>query len=236
MRQPRNTAIVIPVYNHADQVAPVVRSCVATGLPTIVVNDGSDDRTGAVLARLNGFTLLVHEGNRGKGAALLTGFAEAVRLGCRVVITIDGDGQHVPEDLHHLVAAAEGHHPCMVIGTRLRMEAASNVPWTSRFGRVFSNFWVRAAGGPTTADSQSGFRLYPLPQTLHLGVRARRYQFEVEVLVRARWHDIPVLEVPVRVVYPEQRVSHFHPWRDFWRNSSTFAGLFFANLFRGRRI
>ena len=72
------------------------------------------------------------------------------------------------------------------------------MPWTSKFGRKFSNFWVWAAGGPLVEDSQSGFRLYPLPEVLQLGVEARRYQFEVEILVKARQQGIKTKEAPVR--------------------------------------
>ena len=109
-----------------------------------------------------------------------------------------------------------GGERVIVVGNRQGM-AGENVPWTSRFGRGFSNFWVWAAGGPWIADSQSGFRLYPLPEALQLGVRARRYQFEVEILVRARRSGIATVEVPVSVVYQPKgvRVSHFRPWRDF---------------------
>jgi len=94
-------------------------------------------------------------------------------------------------------------------------------------GRGFSGFWVWAAGGPRLADSQSGFRVYPSAETLALPTRARRFEFEVEVLVWARRAGIPIREVPVSVVYdpPGGRVSHFRPWRDFGRNSATFTRL-----------
>ena len=101
------------------------------------------------------------------------------------------------------------------------------VPWTSRFGRKFSNFWVRASGGPDVADTQSGFRLYPLPEALDLKVESCRFQFEVEILVKAQWKGIPVITVPVSVAYDETRISHFRPFRDFIRNSETFSRLMF---------
>jgi len=94
-------------------------------------------------------------------------------------------------------------------------------------GRGFSGFWVWASGGPALSDSQTGFRVYPVPETLALPTRARRFQFEVEVLVHARRAGIPICEVPVGVDYapPGGRVSHFHPWRDFGRNAATFTRL-----------
>ena len=135
---------------------------------------------------LDGISILRHAANKGKGAALLTGFAAACEKGCDWAITLDGDGQHNPEDAVKLLDAVNDEVRCIVIGKRQGMDGKKNVPWTSRFGRKFSNFWVWAAGGPLVEDSQSGFRLYPLPEVLQLAVQARRYQFEVEVLVKAR--------------------------------------------------
>ncbi len=216
------TAVVIPVYNHAATVAAVVRRALDLGFPVIAVNDGSTDGTAGVLESLGGITVLHHRKNRGKGAAILTGLAEAARFADRAV-TIDADGQHHPEDIPLLLAAVPAGQRSIVVGNRHGMEDR-NVPWTSRFGRTFSNFWVRASGGPPVADTQSGFRVYPLPETLDLGVRARHFQFEVEVLARAHRKGIPVLETPVRVTYPpgDQRISHYRPFLDFLRNSWTF--------------
>lgn len=121
--------------------------------------------------------------NQGKGAALRTGFAAAAPT-CDWAMTIDADGQHRAPEGRILLDAARQRTRVLVVGTRQGM-SGEHVPWTSRFGRGFSNFWVWVAGGPWIADSQSGFRLYPLPETLELAVQARRYQFEVEVLVRA---------------------------------------------------
>ena len=101
------------------------------------------------------------------------------------------------------------------------------MPWTSRFGRGFSNFWLRMAGGPAVEDSQSGFRIYPLPECMHLDVKATRFQFEVEILAKARWNRIPVVEAPVSVSYRTgtPRISHFHPFFDFLRNFGMFSRL-----------
>jgi hypothetical protein len=103
----------------------------------------------------------------------------------------------------------------------------ANAPWTSRFGRGFSNFWVRVSGGPRMSDSQSGFRIYPIPECLDLEVKARRFQYEVEVLVMAHRKGIPVVEAPVRVKYETglKKISHFRPFVDFWRNFGTFSRL-----------
>ena len=206
------------------------------------MDDGSTDGS-ADAARVfedRGVQVLRHEVNQGKGAALLRGLAAAAAAGADYAVTIDADGQHDPADARALIAAlpAQGPRP-LVLGRRSGMlddRTSADVPWTSRFGRGFSNFWVRCAGGPRLSDTQSGFRVYPLAEVLALRVRGRRYQFEVEVLALARWHAIPVLELPVRVSYQQGgRVSHFRPFVDFWRNAWTFTRLIALRLLLPRR-
>ncbi|MDR3631466.1 MAG: glycosyltransferase family 2 protein [Desulfocapsaceae bacterium] len=224
-------SVVIPVYNHQDQVAEVVRQALQLGLPVFVVDDGSTDGTPEILAAFKGIRVLRHPVNLGKGAALLTGFAAASEVG-DWALTLDADGQHRPQEGLGFLEIAAGGRRVIAVGVRQGM-GGEHVPWTSRFGRGFSNFWVWAAGGPWVADSQSGFRLYPLPEALRLGVAARRYQFEVEILVKAKRFGIGTVEVPVSVVYQPKgvRISHFRPWRDFLRNSATFSRLILSRFF-----
>lgn len=215
-------AIVIPAYNHGRQLREVLPKSLRYGFPVFVVDDGSTDSTPEILSSFSHVTVIRHEKNQGKGASLLAGFALALDV-ADYAITIDADGQHNPDDISSLLQAVkEGERP-LVLGKRAGMEHA-NVPCTSRWGRQFSNFWVWASCGRWLSDSQSGFRLYPLPETMTLGAKSRRFQFEVEILVRAAWSGIPILEVPVEVVYDpaEDRISHFRPWLDFWRNTKTF--------------
>jgi glycosyltransferase involved in cell wall biosynthesis len=227
-------AFIIPVYNHAETVAQVVRKTQAIGFPVFVVDDGSTDETSLRVAQIRGIHLLRHERNEGKGAAILTGFMAASHV-ADYAITIDADGQHDPEDAWNLIDAIPLKKRPLVVGVREGMdnEEGHHVPWTSRFGRKFSNFWVRLSGGPVIADSQSGMRIYPLPEALSLPVRARRFQFEVEILVQAKRKGIPILEAPIRVFYGAEgaRISHFRPFIDFLRNSKTFTRLIFTRIF-----
>ena len=173
-----------------------------------------------------------HPRNLGKGAALVTGMTAAIQF-ADWAVCLDADGQHDPREMHNLMRATAKDRRPIVIGKRKGMEAA---PWTSRFGRKFSNFWVWVSSGILLADSQSGYRIYPLPEILNLNVAAQRYQYEIEVLAKAAWHGIPIIEVPVGVSYRPDgpRISHFHPWRDFVRNSKTFSRLIVKRIFSPR--
>ncbi|MFH1131203.1 MAG: glycosyltransferase family 2 protein [Pseudomonadota bacterium] len=229
-------AFVIPVFNHSETISEVVKQAQQTGYPVFVVDDGSTDNTPEILKNLTGITLLCHSQNRGKGAALQTGFKEAAKI-ARWAITVDADGQHNPQEALNLVQAIPTGERPIVIGRRQGMDCA-NTPWTSQFGRSFSNFWIRAAGGHRVLDSQSGFRMYPMPETLELDPKTKRFQFEVEILVLAKWKGIPLIEAPVQVQYdpPGKRVSHFRPFVDFWRNAGTFSRLITRRMFVPRAV
>ena len=223
-------ALIIPLYNHEEKVADVVLGVLKLGWPVFVVDDGSTDSSYERIKAIDGIAILRHRENEGKGAAIRTGFAAAAQV-ADWAVTIDADGQHHPEDVTRLIRAIPENQRPIIIGRREGM-LTPDIPWTSRFGRQFSNFWVRLSGGPRMTDSQSGMRLYPLPEAMNLKVKARRFQFEVEILVKANWRGIPVIEAPIRVTYQpgSGRVSHFRPFVDFLRNSSTFSRLIFMRI------
>jgi len=202
---PARMAALVPVYNHADTVGEVVEALRALGAPVLAVDDGSTDGSGAA-AEAAGASLIRHPYNRGKAAALLTGLHACARQGYTQALTIDADGQHPIAMAQAVVATADRHPDAIVIGVRDMTRA----PWRSRWGRACSNAgaWL-VSGGRRFGDTQSGLRVYPLPATVDLPVAARRYAYEIEVLVRAAWREIPIRRTPVTVHYPERRVSHF---------------------------
>ncbi len=224
--------VVIPVYNHARTVAEVARQALELNVPVFIVDDGSSDDSFVRVNNITGVRVLRHSRNLGKGAALMTGFAEAVKADMNWAIALDADGQHNPMDAVSMMMAIPEGKRLVIVGTRIGM-IGGNVPWTSRFGRKFSNFWVLVSGGPRMSDSQSGFRIYPLPETLNLKIVSRRFQFEVEILVKAGWKGIPVIEVPIGVNYQPggKIISHFRPFVDFVRNSTTFTRLIVQRIF-----
>lgn len=223
-------AVVVPVYNHASTLPGVVAASLAAGWPVIVVDDGSVDGGAAQLAGLD-CQLVSLPKNMGKGAAILAGAEKAAEMGYEQIITLDADGQHDPKDAVLLAekgAAVDG--PVIVIGNRRMIE--DTVPRSSLFGRAFSNFWVRLECGLDLPDTQSGMRLYPVRELLQLRPRSRRYDFEIEVLILAAWEGITIESVEISVHYPpgDQRISHFHQFRDNFRLSILHTGLIIRRL------
>jgi glycosyltransferase involved in cell wall biosynthesis len=210
--------VVIPTYNNQGTLESVVRGALRHGLPLIVVDDGSTDSTAAILEYLDEeIVVLTHASNRGKGAALLTGFHGAAQRGWTHAITLDSDGQHKPEDIPTFIDALRAAPRALLLGTR-DLVAAGAGPG-SRFGNAMSSFWVWVETGCRLADTQTGFRSYPIEPILALELRGRGFSFEFEVLVKASWCGTELRSVPVQVEYlpAGERVSHLRPVVDFLR-------------------
>ena len=214
MTDPRHICAVIPSYNNGGTVVEVVRGVLRQGLPVIVVDDGSTDGTADALKDLP-VHVLRHTRNRGKGRALKTGLEEARRRGYRFALTLDADGQHDPGDIPALVAAAGER--TLVIGSRNL--TAEGMPSGNTFANRFSNFWFTVQTGRKLPDTQTGFRVYPLEDLPSLRLLTARYEAELTLLVFSAWKGLKMVPVPVRVYYPEDRVSHFRPFADFFRIS-----------------
>ncbi len=213
MSEPR-ACVLVPVYDNARTVGSVVAGARSLGLDVLVVDDGSNDGSGERAGEAGG-TVIRHETNRGKGAALKTGFREARARGFTHAVSIDADGQHFPEDIPALVDAARASPDALIVGTR-DFSTQEHVQGKSSFGRAFSNFWVWFETGVRVHDSQCGLRVYPLEHVVRLDLRRDRFDLEVEVIVRAAWAGVPVLSMPVRVHYPppSERISHFKIFAD----------------------
>lgn len=225
-----NACVIIPTYNNAKTLSRVLEDVCRYTARIIVVNDGSIDTTSKILARYTGITVIHLPRNKGKGNALRTGFREATARGFDYAVTIDSDGQHFPDDIPVFVRAIAAEGMALLIGDR-NMER-EGIPGKSSFGNRFSNFWFRFETGINLSDTQSGFRLYPLKALQGIRFYTAKFEFEVEVIVKAAWRGIPVRNVPVKVLYdPTERVSHFRPFRDFTRISILNTWLVLVTLF-----
>lgn len=211
--------VVIPTYNNAGTIAAVIGGVREYVDDVLVVNDGSTDDTAEILAGVSGVHVLTYPENRGKGFALRTAMKYASEKGFRYVITIDSDGQHYPDDILNFLTAIKTNPDTLIVGARNIQ--ADNMPSKNTFANKFSNFWYFVETGLKMDDTQSGYRLYPVKKLQNLRFVTARYEFELEIIVRAVWSDVKVVNMPVKVYYPptEERVSHFKPLRDFGRIS-----------------
>jgi len=214
--------IIAPTFNNERTLGDIVQRIRATGLPLIVVNDGSTDRTATILQKAAehdpDIQVLMHSHNMGKAAAMQTGFARAAELNHTHAITIDTDNQHDPEEIPLLLKAAKEYPNDLIIGAR-RSDLA-NTPWKNRFGRRFSNWLVRIETGRQISDSQSGFRVYPLELVKAVPCHSQRYNFETEIIARGARAGFGITEVPItsRYLSANERVTHFRLIRDSIRS------------------
>lgn len=210
--------VAVPSYNNVRELPGVLDRLRVQGYPILVINDGSTDGTDELLrTRYPDIDVVTHSVNMGKGAGIRSAFDRAYELGYRYVVTIDSDGQHYPEDLPLFVEKIGRYPDSLLVGARNLK--AENMPAKNTFANNLSNFFFRLISGQSLEDTQTGYRLYPIRKLRDLKLLSGKYEFEMEILVRAAWRHIPLRSVPIRVYYApgEERISHFRPFQDFMR-------------------
>jgi glycosyltransferase involved in cell wall biosynthesis len=234
--------VLIPVYNHEHAVGAVVQAVLASGLPCILVDDGSNAGCAQVLDRLAAaeprqIILARHAHNQGKGDAVLTGMRRAAEAGYTHALQIDADGQHCCADIPRFIEQAAARPEALIVGYPQYDES---VPAVRLYGRYLTHVWVWINTlSLQIKDSMCGFRVYPLAPVLSLARRKRlgaRMDFDTEVLVRLCWDGIRIVNLGTRVGYPSDGVSHFRLWRDNLLISRMHATLFFGMLLRAPKL
>ncbi len=225
--------IIVPAFDAESSIAGVI-SGLTRALPErsaaiIVVDDGSRDATGRIARDLGCIVVPSRRGTRegdgprncGKGAALRAGLEAARERGMTVALTVDADGQHPPEEARRVLFAAESER-VLVLGVRDLVR--DGAPRANRFSNGVSNFFLSGFARRRLSDTQCGLRRYPVRETLALRTTGQGYDFEAEVLLRAIWAGFEVIEEPVRVLYPDDRKTHFRVGRDVRRIIHTVVG------------
>tara|TARA_B100000989_G_scaffold299019_1_gene292024 strand:- start:3955 stop:5034 length:1080 start_codon:yes stop_codon:yes gene_type:complete len=229
-------AIVIPVYEGNAQLKKSVKELLSTGFAfIIVVDDGSTlNKAENVLNGINNnrLTILNHDVNRGKGAALKTAFKHCLSKNHKIngVITMDGDGQHLIEDVFHIVAATINSTKSFIIGTR-NFES-ENVPLRSRFGNILTRLIFKIATGISIKDTQSGLRYIPLEYLKPiLKIKGNRYEFELNVLTELSNLKANIQECKISTTYINgNESSHFRPIVDSSRIYTVFLKYCFVSI------
>ncbi|MBO6186412.1 MAG: DUF2062 domain-containing protein [Chryseobacterium sp.] len=213
----KKICVLIPTYNNEKTLRRVIDGVLDYTENIIVINDGSTDSTLQILEKYS-ITIINLSENKGKGNALKLGFRKAKEFGYNHAITIDSDGQHYPDDIPVFIEnLLNENEEVLLIGNRNMSQ--DGIPKKSSFGNRFSNFWFWFETGIKLEDTQSGYRLYPLHK-IPKKYFTPKFEFEIEIIVRTAWRHVPVKNVPIKVLYdPEERVSHFRPFKDFTRIS-----------------
>jgi len=234
---PRFSAcVVIPVYNHERAIGAVLEGVAAHGLHVFLIDDGCSEACARELQRLSerpDVTLLRHSQNRGKGAAVLTGFRAAHEKRFTHALQVDADGQHTLADIRRFVEEARAYPHSVICGYPV---FDASIPRVRYYGRYLTHalVWLETLSFDIR-DSMCGFRLYPLAKIEALVARAdidARMDFDTGILVRLHWREVPLRWLPTRVCYPADGVSHFRMFFDNVRMTSLHVRLVLGMLVR----
>lgn len=203
-------AAVIPAFQEEKHIADVARRTLQQVERVVVVDDGSTDET-ASRARAVGVEVIVHPVNRGKGEAIRTGLRHWLERGVDYIVLLDGDGQHLPEEIAHFVKAAESSPAKLFVGTR--MHDVSRMPATRRFVNRYMSRKISGVLGQQVPDTQCGFRMVHRELVPDLLGGGDRFDYETEMLIVASRRGCKIESVPISTVYGDE-VSSINPVRD----------------------
>lgn len=224
MEHNQKGCVIIPAYLEETRIRGVVQNALQYIQSVVVIDDGSPDRTAAEAAAA-GAIVIRHEKNLGKGAALNTGFAYAIRQQFDYVITMDADGQHAPEDIPCFVDEYRRVGVSVLVGNR--MADPKGMPLVRKLTNIFMSWYLSRQMGQHVPDTQCGYRLYAAPILPYLATESGRYAAESETLLRVAARNIKIGSMPIKIIYRDEK-SKIRPVRDMFR--------FFAMIrsFRGK--
>lgn len=234
--------VIIPVYNHEEAIGVTLAEVLRYGYPVLLVDDGSSPMCRDVLIQLSQqyadrVTLIRFDQNEGKGAAVKAGLRQAFKSGYSHGIQVDADGQHDLQDMPLFMEAAQSSPETLVIGYPRYDES---VPTHRYYARYLTHVWVWINTlSLSVKDTMCGFRVYPLARVMSLLEQngcGNRMEFDTEVVVRWTWLGFAVMNLPTKVNYPIDGVSHFNAVKDNLLISRMHARLFLGMLLRLPRL
>lgn len=208
-----NVAALIPAFREERHIGAVVRRTLQQLDNVLVIDDGSPDAT-AAQAREAGAEVIVHPVNQGKGAAIKTGFRALLAREVKYLLILDGDGQHLPEEIPRFLAEAQGSHAALIVGSR--MTDLVTMPFVRKLTNRYMSWRISRACGQCIPDTQCGFRMIHREVVTHLFCESNNYDYETEMLLIAARQGFRIGSVGVSTVYGEEK-SKIHPVRDTMR-------------------
>lgn len=205
--------VVIPTYNESKKIADLIKEVRQQGLEVIVVDDGSSDMTPRI-AQESGARVLRNEKNQGKGASLIKGFRYALGNGFDAVITMDGDGQHLPQDLPLFLRLARQSQSGIFVGNR--MNKARSMPLVRFLTNKFMSWLISAVAGQKIPDTQCGFRLIKKEVLESVRFETSKFEIESEMLIKASRRGFRIESLPIKTVYAGEK-SQINPFIDTLR-------------------
>ncbi|MCU0666009.1 MAG: glycosyltransferase family 2 protein [Candidatus Omnitrophica bacterium] len=204
------TCVVIPAYNEEKTISGITARVRNQGLEAVVINDGSSDQT-ARLAKEQGAIVISSLKNKGKGASLSLGFDYAMNNGYDPVVTMDADGQHLPEEIPLLLDLAQGKSNAFIIGNRMR--DTRNMPWERVMTNSVMSAFISFLAHQHIPDTQCGFRLISTPLLKKLYLKTSGYETESEIIIKASRLGVKIQSVPIQTIYSREK-SKINPFVD----------------------
>lgn len=204
------TCVIIPTLNESKKIGQLVKDILAYNIDVVVVDDGSVDNTSPI-AKESGAVVLRNEVNLGKGASLRKGFDYALANGYDAVVTMDGDGQHLPSDLPYFIRLAENSDKGILIGNR--MAKTKNMPMTRIVTNKFMSWLISKVAKQRIPDTQCGFRLIRREVLEKISLSTDKYEIESEMLINSSRAGFKIESIPIQSVYADEK-SQINPFRD----------------------
>jgi len=217
MKVNKRIALLIPAYNEEKYIRRVIKNCAIYSLKMIIVNDGSFDQTAMVVKNLKEskkypLILLQHTRNRGKGAALDTGFKYAVKKGYQGVITLDADGQHDTKEIKKFLQMVDKEKPNLIIGSRFQNH--QGMPFI-RLATNYTTSWIISwLAGQKVEDVQSGFRYISNKVIKNIELKTKHFETEPELILKAAWLNYSIKNIPINTIYHQDFVSEVNKFTD----------------------
>lgn len=216
----KKIALLIPAYNEEKNISQVIKNCVPYQLDIIVVDDGSRDQTPLIIKKLKQshqyhLILLQHSKNKGKGAALNTGFKYALEKDYQGVITLDADAQHDPQEIKKFLKMIEREKPDLIIGTRFHNH--QGMPFVRLATNYVTSWIISGLAGKKVEDVQSGFRYISHKIIKNIELKTRNFDTEPELILKACWLDYHIKNVPISTIYHKDSVSEVNKFIDTFK-------------------